>query len=622
MDSQVDASTAMGALRIPPAKSGLSRRARLQLHFNLTTLGCAGVVATAVAAGIAASSDLPTNPTAAAIARALMVAVPIAVGLYAWHTRPDERFGPILVAAGFGWFLTTLAESSDSLVYSIGRVAGWIVEIGLVWLILSFPSGRLTHRFDRMLVGAAAGVVALLYLPTALLANDYPAPAPYTSCNSDCPENAFFLFGSEPGVVDGFFVPVRDVLALLIFLAVTFRIWQRVTTASMLMRRILTVVLYLAGARVLLMVVGIGARWADADSRVTETLVLIVALALPAIAAGFFVGLFQRRLYASDALQKLAAHVTGRSTPGEIQTALADALQDPSLQIVHGVNGTPRRWIDTEGHSVDPPGPDSGRHLSEIRDGDRIVAGIVHDSALCNQHDLVEAVGSYALIALDNRRLTDRVESSLREVRKSRARIMASADHERRRLERDLHDGAQQRLVALRIQLELLEESLVRDPERARVKLHALGENVGETLDEIRELAHGVYPSLLADRGLAEALRGVSLSSPIASRLRTRKIGRYPAEVESAVYFCCVEAIQNASKHAAGSSALEITLWQDYALHFQVRDDGPGFDGNMVEGAGVTNMRDRLAAVGGELEISAVPTGGTVVTGRVPLDVG
>ena len=115
--------------------------------------------------------------------------------------------------------------------------------------------------------------MALLYLPTALLDDGYPAPAPYTSCNSDCPENAFFLFGSEPGVVDGFFVPVRDLLTLLIFLAVTFRIWQRVSTASPLMRRILTAVLYVAGARVLLMAIGVGARWADPDSRVTETLV-------------------------------------------------------------------------------------------------------------------------------------------------------------------------------------------------------------------------------------------------------------------------------------------------------------------------------------------------------------
>ena len=199
MDSHADASTALDALRIAPANSGLTRRARLRLHFNLTAVGSAGLVLTAVAAAIAANSDLPTNPTAAAIARALMVAVPIAVGLYAWHRRPDERFGPLLVAAGFGWFLTTLAESGDSLVYSVGRVSGWVVEIGLVWLILSFPSGRLTERVDRMLVQATAALVVLLYLPTALLADDYAVPAPYTSCSSDCPDNAFFVVQLRAG---------------------------------------------------------------------------------------------------------------------------------------------------------------------------------------------------------------------------------------------------------------------------------------------------------------------------------------------------------------------------------------------------------------------------------------
>ena len=620
MDSHADASTALDALRIAPANSGLTRRARLQLHFNLSALGSAGLVCTVVAAAIAATSDLPTNPTAAAIARALMVAVPISVGLYAWHRRPDERFGPVLVAAGFGWFLTTLAESGDSLVYSIGRVSGWVVEIGLVWLILSFPSGRLTERVDRMLVQATAALVVLLYLPTALLADDYAVPAPYTSCSSDCPDNAFLLFSSEPAVVDAFFVPVRELLTLIIFVAVIMRLSRRVTGASPLMRRTLTPVLLVAGARLLLVAVGVGARAVSGETEFTEVVSLLIALALPAMAAAFFVGLFQRRLYAAEALQKLAAHVTGKSTPDQMRTALADALQDPSLQIVHWVNGTSNRWVDPHGHAVDAPAPGSSRHLSEIRDGDRIVGGIVHDTALCNRHDLVEAVGSYALVGLENRRLTGRVESSLREVRKSRTRIMAVADHERRRLERDLHDGAQQRLVALRIQLELLEESLPQDPERARTKLHALGEDVGETLDEIRELAHGVYPSLLADRGLAEALRSASHGSPIPARLRAGQIRRYRPEVESAVYFCCVEAIQNASKHAGDAGLLEITLSEDSALHFEVRDDGAGFNGEVVEGAGLTNMRDRLAAIGGELEITSVVGEGTVVTGTIPVE--
>jgi signal transduction histidine kinase len=620
MDSQPDASAAVGALRIAPANSGLARRARL--HVNLAAIGAAGLVLTGVAAAIAGSSALPANPTASAIARGLMVAVPIAVGLYAWRRRPGERFGPVLVAAGFGWFLTTLAESGDSALYSIGRVSGWVVEIGLIWLILTFPSGRLTSRVDGMLVRAMAAVVALLYLPTALLADDYPVPAPYTSCHADCPDNAFFVLGSEPAVVDGFIVPLRDLLTLLIFLAVTGRLGRRVADASPLMRRTLTPVLLVAGARLLLVAVGLVARRIDSAAAVTEGLSLMIALALPAIAAAFFVGLFQRRLYAADALQKLAGHLSGRSTPDEMQAALADALQDPSLEVVYRLDGDRNGWIDGHGHPVAAPGPDSGRHLSEIRDGDRIVAGIVHDVALCNQQDFIDAVASYALVTLENRRLAATVDSSLREVRKSRARILATADRERRRLERDLHDGAQQRLVALRIQIELLEESMVRDPVRGRTKLHALGEDVSTTLDEIRELAHGVYPSLLADRGLGEALRGVSHGLPLSARLNTQQAGRYSPEIESAVYFCCLEAIQNASKHAPDASFIEITLTEDDALHFQVRDNGAGFNGNAPEGVGLTNMRDRLAAVGGDLDISSVVGEGTVVTGFVPLGVG
>jgi signal transduction histidine kinase len=331
--------------------------------------------------------------------------------------------------------------------------------------------------------------------------------------------------------------------------------------------------------------------------------------------------LFQRRLNAAEALQKLARHVSGRSSPHEMRAALAEALQDPSLDIAYLHNGGRNRWVSIDGDAIQLPPPGSDRHLSEIRDGDRIVAGIVHDAALCNQRELVDAVGSYALVALENRRLTARVESSLREVRKSRKRILASADRERRRLERDLHDGAQQRLVALRIQLELTEELIERDPERGRAKLHALGEQVGETLDEIRELAHGVYPSLLADRGLAEALRSVSQTLPTSARLKAADVGRHPAEVESAVYFCCLEANQNASKHAGHARLIEISLSDGDALRFEVRDDGDGIEGDAVEGAGLTNMRDRLAAVGGELDFSSVAGKGTVVTGTVPLTV-
>ena len=170
------------------------------------------------------------------------------------------------------------------------------------------------------------------------------------------------------------------------------------------------------------------------------------------------------------------------------------------------------------------------------------------------------------------------------------------------------------------IQLELAEELIRRDPERGIAKLHALGDEVDRTLAEIQALGRGVYPSLLADRGLAEALRAAAGRMPIATRVDPDGLGRYPAEVENAVYFCCLEAIQNASKHAHDASAIDIALSEDGALVFQVRDDGAGFDRALVApGAGMANMRDRLAAVGGALDIRTAPGEGTVVSGRIPL---
>jgi signal transduction histidine kinase len=245
----------------------------------------------------------------------------------------------------------------------------------------------------------------------------------------------------------------------------------------------------------------------------------------------------------------------------------------------------------------------------------------VHDDALSDDTEFVRAVASYALVVLENARLGATVEASLEEVLASRARLLASADRERRRIERDLHDGAQQRLVALRVQLELTEELIKTDPAGGRRKLHGLGEEVGATLDEIRLLARGVYPSLLADRGLGEALRAAALRLPVAATVRPDGLGRYSPDVESAVYFCCLEAMQNASKHARDARTVTIVLHHDDALSFEVRDDGAGFDvAATPPGAGLTNMRDRLAAVGGEVAVRSGPGRGTVVSGTVPVD--
>ncbi len=389
------------------------------------------------------------------------------------------------------------------------------------------------------------------------------------------------------------------------------------------MRRTLSAVLLVAGLRVLLIAIGVGARWVNPESTFAEVSSLVIALALPAIAAAFFVGLFQRRLYAADALQKLAARITGGSTPEEMRAALADALQDPSLQIVYWANGQRNRWVDAAGNAVDPPAPDSGLALSEIKNGDRIVAGIVHDSALSGQRDFIEAVGSYALVALENRRLTAKVESSLREVRKSRSRILASADRERRRLERDLHDGAQQRLVALRIQLELTEELVARDPERGIAKLHA--PRRGRRPDARPDQGAGARRLSLAlgrpraRRGAPRRVAGASgrvaaqrgEDRPVSGRGRERRVLLLPRGGS--------ERDEARRRTRASSRSRSRTATRCAS---RVATTAAGSTARSPRAPGLTNMRDRLAAIGGELEITSAVGQGTVVTGTVPLQAG
>jgi signal transduction histidine kinase len=556
-----------------------------------------------------------------AITRASLVAVPIAVGLYAWRSRSAERFGRLLVAVGFTAFLTTLAESGDSVLYSIGRLSGWVLEVGLIWLMLAFPTGRLTTPIDRALVGFAAALVAVLYLPSGLLVESYPVPSPVTSCTAACPENAFVLAGAEPAVVDSLVLPLRDLLSVLLFVAVTARLSLRVRRASTLMRRTLAPVLTVAIARLVLLAIATAVRRAAGGAAAVEPLVWGIALAIPALAVAFLLGLVRRRLREADALRRFGLGLGGLRRPSELQDALAEAVEDPTLRVVYRVEGASPGWVDVEGRAVEAPAPGSGRCLTEVHDGDRLVAGVVHDDALSDDTEFVRAVASYALVVLENARLGATVEASLEEVLASRARLLASADRERRRIERDLHDGAQQRLVALRVQLELTEELIKTDPAGGRRKLHGLGEEVGATLDEIRLLARGVYPSLLADRGLGEALRAAALRLPVAATVRPDGLGRYSPDVESAVYFCCLEAMQNASKHARDARTVTIVLHHDDALSFEVRDDGAGFDiAATPPGAGLTNMRDRLAAVGGEVAVRSGPGRGTVVSGTVPVD--
>lgn len=230
-------------------------------------------------------------------------------------------------------------------------------------------------------------------------------------------------------------------------------------------------------------------------------------------------------------------------------------------------------------------------------------------------------------LALHNVQLDSALQASFEEVRRaneelraSRARIVATADGERRKIERNLHDGAQQHLVALAVNLRLARDLLSEDPEAAAEMLDQLGHAVKETIAELRNLAHGIYPPLLVDAGLGPALRAAGDRSPLGVDVFAEGTGRYPSDVEAAVYFCCLEALQNAAKHAAGAR-VTIRLFEEAGgLRFEVADDGPGLDAGVAgRGQGFTNMADRLGAIGGSVRWTSEPGQGALVSGALPL---
>jgi signal transduction histidine kinase len=243
---------------------------------------------------------------------------------------------------------------------------------------------------------------------------------------------------------------------------------------------------------------------------------------------------------------------------------------------------------------------------------------------------LLTELARQAGLALHNLRLDSALQASLDEVRRqaaelqaSRLRIVATADRERRRIERNLHDGAQQHLVALAVKMRLARQFVDRDLDKARGMLDQLGEDLSAAVDELRALAHGIYPPLLMDRGLVDALSAAARRAALPTSVEAGDVGRYSQEIEAAVYFCCLEAMQNAGKHAGEGASCVVSLREEEGgLLFEVRDDGAGFDlaTSGGHGAGFVNMGDRVGAIGGSVNVESAPGRGTRIYGLVPVE--
>jgi signal transduction histidine kinase len=355
----------------------------------------------------------------------------------------------------------------------------------------------------------------------------------------------------------------------------------------------------------------------------SRSLYALAALAVVACAlavAAFLLGLMRRRLNVGAALQRLSVALGQDPAPARLRDALADALEDPGLEVLLP-GDPPGRWLDSTGAPTSTAAANgTGRAVTRIDDGSAPLAALVHDPALEQNADLLAAVGSLVGSALRHERLKEGLATSLDQLADSRKRIARVADLERARIERDLHDGAQQRLIMLRVKLSLAEELLTTDATAGATALHELGGEIDGVLEELRSIAHGVYPSLLNDRGIGDALRSAVAAAPVPVELSVSGVGRQRREIESAVYFTCLEAFQNALKHAR-ATRLSVSLRDGDALRLEVRDEGVGFDPSLGAGnGGLRNMRDRLEAVGGTLVVDSAPGHGTRVVGTVPLE--
>ena len=586
---------------------------------KLTVLALLAIGLCAVSATVALTAATMPHPGIWAAIAAVNGAALLGVGLYAWNRGGQGRFGQVLFATGLIWFLATLSNSDSDLIYSVGRIAGWVFEVALIYALVSYPTGRLEGRGPRLLAGGAAALVALLYLPTVPFVEQYPLPTAVTGCVDACPVNAFFS-GTEPAIVDDLVRPLREVLTILVYLSVAILLALRLRAAGHNLKRTLVPVLGAAVLRLLAASAYVILRRVGADDAALEVARMVAMLTIPLTALGFLVGLLQWRIYSAGALSRLTTGLAVRRDPAEIRELLAESLEEPAVGLYYApADG--EGWLDPDGRDAVPPSPSPAAAVSESRAASGLRAVVVCDRGFEDFPGFLGAVSSCVIAGLERHRLDLALTESLRSATASRKRLVSAADEARRRIERDLHDGAQQQLVTLRVKLELTREALERDPAGATEMLAALGSEVEEIIEEVRSLARGIYPPLLASDGLGEALRAAARRSPLAVSVDADGIGRLPPESESAVYFCCLEALQNAAKHAAGASAVRIELRGGEELRFEVADDGCGFAvGGPPQGSGLTGMHDRLAAVGGELWVDSAPGQGTRVRGRLPLD--
>jgi signal transduction histidine kinase len=510
----------------------------------------------------------------------------VGCGLIAWSKRPESRFGPLMVAAGLAPALARLSDAEVEAARVVGEGLRLLPAVVFLHVFLVYPSGRLSSRFDRLVVVSGYSVVFGLDLLRVVLD----------------------LAGADGAAV---VQAQRAAVAVVGLAAVGALVSRRRASGRPLRLSLELLVVCFALALVALvagtLMVSVGAPGTFPVRWVAFGLVGIAPLLL-------LVGHLRARL-ARSAVGELFVELRRDPEPAELEQALARALGDPSLTLAYWLRefGT---YADPEGRAVTLPDPSAARAVTLIeRDGAR-VAALLHDPSLGEEPELLESVAAALSISLENAQLHVELRARLEELRGSRARIVESAQRERQRLERNLHDGAQQRLVALSLNLALLEDQLEGD-ESAKRRIDEARHAVAESLEELREVARGIHPAVVTGHGLGVALEQLAARAAVPIRLTVGVRGRLPEPIEVASYYVVAESLTNIAKYAEASAATVDVSRSHGRVLVEVTDDGIG-GADTERGTGLRGLADRVEALGGRLRVWSPTGGGTRVQAEIP----
>ena len=521
-------------------------------------------------------------------------------GLEEWRRRPARRIGPLMVVFGFAWFASLWAYTSVSALYTAGQILRPLFIAVLGHLLLAFPSGRLEGRLSRAIVVAAYLDTTVVMVPTVLF------------LEPDAGVANLVLLEPNAALSDAFRNVARGigVVLLLTSLVVLARRWRRATPPW---RRAVAPVLWVGAAAA---AIGALRLLNDGLGRPLGPVELVFFAVLATVPLALELGLLRSR-FARAAVAELVVELGRTRAPGRLREALARALHDPSLAIAYWLPKQ-RRYVDVEGNAVELPAEDESRTATIVEHEGQRVAALVHDASLRDDPALVEAVSAAAGLAFENERLQAELRARLDDLQASRARIVEAANEERRRIERNLHDGTQQRLVSVSMALGLAESKLEPGSEAVRI-LEEAREGLAAALQELRELSQGIHPGILSERGLGPALQELAYHAPVAVDVRVELTERLPDAVEVASYYLVAEALANIAKHASASSVAVSVGRQDGLTLVQVADNGIG-GADPAHGSGLRGLADRVEALGGVFVLESPSGEGTRLRAEIPCE--